>query len=388
MSHRHSVSGDTERAKRNAVGQIVKKREVLGDHKRIYRYEYDDKGRLVRVYRGTGKHKRVVESYTYDANGNRISATVYGTTTTGSYTLDDNLIVYGDNTYRYDEDGYLVEKTAPQGSTSYTYNTLGALTKVVLPNGTTIEYPQDVLNRRVAKKVNGQVVEKYLWEDLTTLLAVYDKDDNLIQRFEYADMRMPVAMRDAQGEKYYLHYDQVGSLCAVSDSNGNIVKEITYDTYGNIVSDSNPSFKVPFGFAGGLYDPDTKLTHFGYREYDAYTGKWTAKDPILFAGGDSNLYGYVLNDPVNLVDPEGLWVVPLMIRIGAMGEVIYNFSEGLKWYVYKTQLHFEIQHLIDEINLNCGCSREERDACDKQILEILQWYIRKTGSDYIGDFSL
>ena len=61
---------------------------------------------------------------------------------------------------------------------------------------------------------------------------------------------------------------------------------------------------MPFGFAGGLYDPDTKLTHFGFREYDAYTGKWTAKDPILFEGGDSNLYGYVLND---LVDPWGLW---------------------------------------------------------------------------------
>jgi len=63
---------------------------------------------------------------------------------------------------------------------------------------------------------------------------------------------------------------------------------------------------VPFGFAGGLYDSDTKLTHFGYREYDPYTGKWTAKDPLLFGGGDSNLYGYVLGDPVNLVDPSGL----------------------------------------------------------------------------------
>ncbi len=70
---------------------------------------------------------------------------------------------------------------------------------------------------------------------------------------------------------------------------------------------------MPFGFAGGLYDSDTKLTHFGYREYDAYTGKWTAKDPILFKGGDSNLYGYVLNDPVNLVDPEGLSVVDDLI---------------------------------------------------------------------------
>ena len=92
----------------------------------------------------------------------------------------------------------------------------------------------------------------------------------------------------------------------MTDTNHHVVKEIVYDTYGNILSDSNPSFTVPFGFAGGLYDADTKLTRFGYRDYDAYTGKWTAKDPIGFSGGDSNLYGYVLGDPVNFVDPEGL----------------------------------------------------------------------------------
>uniref|UniRef100_UPI003D0C091B RHS repeat domain-containing protein n=1 Tax=Sulfurimonas sp. TaxID=2022749 RepID=UPI003D0C091B len=66
------------------------------------------------------------------------------------------------------------------------------------------------------------------------------------------------------------------------------------------------NFKIPFGFAGGLQDQDTQLVHFGYREYDPYTGKWTTKDPIDFNGGDSNLYGYVLQDPVNLVDPKGL----------------------------------------------------------------------------------
>ena len=63
---------------------------------------------------------------------------------------------------------------------------------------------------------------------------------------------------------------------------------------------------VPIGFAGGLYDKDTKLTKFGYREYDSYTGRWTSKDPIRYDGGDSNLYGYVMGDPVNGVDPWGL----------------------------------------------------------------------------------
>jgi len=177
----------------------------------------------------------------------------------------------------------------------------------------TITYKHNALNQRVAKLINGQVVEKYLWKDLTTLLAIYDKDDNLKQRFEYADQRMPISMTQ-NGQKYYLHYDQVGSLRAVSDTSHSIIKEITYDTYGNMLTDSNPSFTVPFGFAGGLYDADTKLTRFGYRDYDAYTGKWTAKDPIGFSGGDSNLYGYVLGDPVGLIDPLGLSFKDMLAR--------------------------------------------------------------------------
>ena len=44
---------------------------------------------------------------------------------------------------------------------------------------------------------------------------------------------------------------------------------------------------------------------FGARDYDAEAGRWTAPDPILFAGGDSNLYAYVRNSPVNFVDPAG-----------------------------------------------------------------------------------
>ncbi len=68
--------------------------------------------------------------------------------------------------------------------------------------------------------------------------------------------------------------------------------------------DTNPGFQ-PFGFAGGLYDPDTGLVRFGARDYDPATGRWTAKDPILFGGGDANLYAYVGNDPVNFIDPSG-----------------------------------------------------------------------------------
>ncbi|MCP4024210.1 MAG: RHS repeat-associated core domain-containing protein [Desulfobacteraceae bacterium] len=124
-------------------------------------------------------------------------------------------------------------------------------------------------------------------------------------RFNYADGRMPISM-EKDGQTYYLAYDQVGSLRAVSDSAGNVVKQIEYDTFGYILTDTDPLFEIPFGFAGGLHDQHTGLVRFGYRDYDPDTGRWTAKDPILFAGGDTDLYGYVLNNPVNWVDPWGL----------------------------------------------------------------------------------
>ena len=79
---------------------------------------------------------------------------------------------------------------------------------------------------------------------------------------------------------------------------------MTYDAWGNVKTDSNPGFQ-PFGFAGGLYDPATKLVRFGARDYDASIGRWLNKDPIRFEGG-LNLYGYAGNDPVNMVDPSGL----------------------------------------------------------------------------------
>jgi RHS repeat-associated protein len=108
------------------------------------------------------------------------------------------------------------------------------------------------------------------------------------------------------GVTYRIITDHLGSpRLAVNTATGAIAQRIDYDEFGAVVMDTNPGFQ-PFGFAGGIYDTQTGLVRFGARDYDPVTGRWTAKDPILFAGGDTNLYGYVLNDPVNFIDPDGL----------------------------------------------------------------------------------
>ncbi len=136
-------------------------------------------------------------------------------------------------------------------------------------------------------------------------MVVCDGADNLVMRFLYADGWMPVAMT-VGANTYYMGYDQVGSLRVVTDASGNVVRKVDYGSSGNIINDTNPAVSVPFGFAGGLHDRDTGLVRFGFRDYDPDTGRWSAKDPIGFEGGDADLYGYVLNNPVMLVDPIGL----------------------------------------------------------------------------------
>jgi len=155
----------------------------------------------------------------------------------------------------------------------------GELLSVSLPEGRFIEYVHDPLGRRIAKKFDGVVVEKYLWQGLTKLLAVYDGADNLLMRLEYADGRMPVTM-NTEGATYFLAYDQVGSLRLISDSAGSVIKSVVCDSFGNILSDSNLAFTVPFGFAGGLHDKETGLVRFGYRDYDPDVGRWTAKGQL------------------------------------------------------------------------------------------------------------
>ena len=263
-----------------------------------------------------------------------------------TYDDEDRLITVGGVVYEHDEDGFLKKKTDGSDVTEYVYSSRGELLRVDLPDGTVIEYVHDPLGRRIAKKMNGIVTEKYLWQGLTRLLAVYNADDTLRMRFEYADARMPVAMTKG-GATYYLGYDQVGTLKAVADASGNVVKRIEYDTFGNVLSDSNAAFAMPFGFAGGLLDRDTGLVRFGYRDYDPETGRWTAKDPIRFAGGDTDLYGYCLNDPVNNKDDTGLVLSPLARRAIAFFHKLFQGSVDKGCPPFLNEVYTRVKSLFD-----------------------------------------
>ncbi|MEW4368202.1 RHS repeat domain-containing protein, partial [Aliikangiella maris] len=161
-------------------------------------------------------------------------------------------------------------------------------------------------DRRIGKKVNGTLVQGFLYADQLNPIAELDSNNNVISRFVYGS-KINVPDYFIKGTKTYrIISNYLGSpLLVVDIANGDVVQQMDYDEFGNVILDTNPGFQ-PFGFAGGIYDRDTGLTRFGARDYEPQAGRWTSKDPIRFAGGDSNIYGYAFSDPVNFVDLRGL----------------------------------------------------------------------------------
>jgi len=287
---------------RDKLGRIMRKTETVLGISRRYDYTYDLAGRLETVtVDGT-----LQSTYVYDANGNRLSHITVGGNISGSYDNQDRLLSYGVNTYQYTANGELVSKMNPDGETLYQYDELGNLLSVQLPDGNTLEYVIDGLNRRIGKKVNGVLVQGLLYQDNLNPVAELDGAGNVISRFVYASKLNVPDYMIRSGVRYRIISDQLGSpRLLVNAQTGAIVQRIDYDEFGHVISDSNPGLQ-PFGFAGGIDDRDTGLIRFGARDYDPETGRWTAKDPIRFEGNDSNLFGYVLNDPINILDLDGL----------------------------------------------------------------------------------
>ena len=174
------------------------------------------------------------------------------------------------------------------------------------PHFKKIAYTYDSMNRRVARTdENGTTQYLYGNPNHPFQLTAVRSPSGSLSRYYYDDFGLLFAL-ERDNNWYYITTDQLGTPRVVCDANGELVKVLEYDSFGQVMADSNPEFELHISFAGGLIDGETELVRFGFRDYDAVAGKWTAKDPIGFAGGDGNLYGYVWNEPVNLLDPLGL----------------------------------------------------------------------------------
>jgi RHS repeat-associated protein len=249
-------------------------------------YGYDYANRLASATSPTNTYQ-----YAYDADGNRLTATVNGSTTNATYNAADELTQLGMNSFTSDANGNLMntsaalslsynpkDQTVAAGSSSMTY--LGAGQELRTGVGTTTFQTSDL----------GLTIQN---DTAGSTYFTRDPGGTLISE------RTP-------GATYYYLTDAIGSVIAVTDSAGTVAATYTYDPYGKLVA-STGSIANPYRFAGEYYDSASGLYKIGARYYDAGTGRWTAPDPVtspLEPHGSSS-YLYAGDDPVNFTDPAG-----------------------------------------------------------------------------------
>ena len=146
---------------------------------------------------------------------------------------------------------------------------------------------------------------QYLYGNLSNSfqVTVSRAPDNTLSVYYYDDFGALYAL-ERSGVRYYVGSDHLGTPKVITDNTGNVLRVLEYDSWGVKISDTNPGFDLPVGFAGGIPDDATGLVRFGFRDYEPATGRWAAKDPIFFKGG-LNLFQYCGNDTVNFKDPSG-----------------------------------------------------------------------------------
>ena len=141
------------------------------------------------------------------------------------------------------------------------------------------------------------------------IALVFDGDGNQTQRnFHGPLIDQILAIEGAGSQVQWGLGDNLGTIRLVVNADGVVQNRIVYDSFGEVIEESNPGVEFRYGFTGRELDPETGLLYYRARYYDGE--RFISEDPIGFGSGDGNLYRYVFNSPLNGTDPSGLHFMP------------------------------------------------------------------------------
>ncbi|MFH1230489.1 MAG: RHS repeat-associated core domain-containing protein [Planctomycetota bacterium] len=211
--------------------------------------------------------------------------------------------------YTYDSNGNL----SGDGTWVYAYDYENRLTSAT-KSGTTAAYKYDAFGRRIQKEVTQgaqHTTHNYIY-DGDQVIAEYDSSGILSKKYVYGlGIDEPILL-DNGTNKYYYHFDGLGSVTEITNSSGSVAEKYEYDAYGKTtIKDASDNVLTQsaignsYGFTGRELDSETGLYYYRARYYSPGLGRFLQRDPVGYTAG-INLYTYCSNNPINWVDPSGL----------------------------------------------------------------------------------
>jgi RHS repeat-associated protein len=270
---------------------------------------YDDQNQL------TGENRTGANAYrntfTFDAAGNRTLKNAGGTRTTYSYDMANQLTyalaAAGRTTYTFDAAGNQRAELTPTGAritTTWNYENQPTVYQLSTGSRVTMSYNAD--NRRTQKQTAATVSTKFIWEPTTDAYFSELNNSNTNQKlYTFEPVQYGNLISQRVGGDHYVHADALGSTRALSSTGTTVSDTFLYDAWGNEVARTGTTAIVPFKWVGGVgyyYDTETGFYYVRARVHQPTLARWTSVDPFESA----DFYRYVMNAPINLLDPSGL----------------------------------------------------------------------------------
>lgn len=321
----------------NALGQrtaVAQSGSIFGGTPSIG-WGYDARGQVQHANHSTNAHDRY---YAYDAIGSRSKSREGVTADSGgmltSYTANamnqySGITLPGSSAVApvYDHDGNLTEDkgaNAAAQARKFEWDAENQLVAVrrASDNALIASYSYDPFGRRIRRKTEsiatGGAGEQLFFYDGWNLAAEFVKSGsswNMGSRYVWGldlggslqgagGVGGLLEVTAANGLRIRTFHDGHGNITSYSNMITGVTATSQYDAFGKITASSgSPASR--FAFSSKLLDPETGYSYYGYRFYDAFTGRWPSRDPIGEAGG-LNLYAIVGNDAMNRIDVLGL----------------------------------------------------------------------------------
>ena len=250
----------------------------------------------------------------------------------------------------YDAEGNRATRThiASGELHEYTWDYRNRLTKVIVKNSSgaiirELRNTYDVYDRRIGRWLDpdgaGAAAAEQFWTayDGPHAYADFSAAGQITDRYLYGPgIDMLLARVDAvTNEVNWYLTDKLGSVRQIVDQEGLILDAINYDSYGNILSETNPAAGDRFKYTAREWEAAIDQYLYRARWYDAFAGRFISEDPIEFSAGDMNLARYVGNLPTTRTDPTGeIWPIVVIVVFGVVvftaddtGD--YNIPEGI-----------------------------------------------------------
>jgi RHS repeat-associated protein len=273
-------------------------------------YGYDGFNRLGSrtVTSGTGPNY----GWVYDRYGNRWQQNITGGTGSGptisvSFNSANNQI--STSGYTYDAAGNMTD----DGFNSYTYDGENNITQV---GSSTASYVYNALNQRV-RAVVGSTTTEFVFNAAGQRVSTWNGTTHAQLLGKYYWGSQPAAFyttvaNSAGAAAHFEHQDWLGTERMRTTYNGGVEGEFTSLPFGDGQTTISGSDLDPNHYALLDYDAETETDHAQFRQYSSAQGHWMSPDPYMgsydFGNPQSfNRYVYALNNPLSIIDPEGLY---------------------------------------------------------------------------------